>query len=79
MSTDEPEKKLSVAGPLIGLVISVCLFVAAMVPAILSMFIGPWNGTTSPFITVGLLAPVVGFMACLIWLVTVVIQKRSDK
>ena len=80
MVEEKQQKKAGIEGPLLGLGICICLFVGAVIAAFFSMFIGPWGGgSSSPLLELSLVVPVLGFVACLVWLAAVLVQRRSEK
>ena len=71
---------LSVAKPLIGMAICVCLFVVSIMLAISlcgGLNSGGGNSAMSAFVFFLLVGSVLGFIGCLLWLVIVLILNAS--
>jgi len=81
MSDREPPKQpTSLAWPIIGSAICVILFVLAMVHAFFTMLTSGWGGgSSSPTMDFTLLAPVAGFVCCVIWMTVVLVRRYRQR
>ena len=81
MSDQEPSRQsLSQAWPITGLAICVLLFILATLHAFLTLFTGSWGGgADSPLLDFTLVAPVAGFVACLIWSIVLFFRNRRPR
>jgi hypothetical protein len=80
-SSEQPagQKGVRIGWPLIGMAICACLFIVEIIHLFFTMFTGPWEPHDPPWLGFMVLASVVGFVGCLIWMMVVLIASWRKK